>query len=133
MDRHRGELVRDLGMTLATCRLQVVHMDGRGWIGARKDPVDTVTRGAVGDSGISCFALEAMIAVDKGGQFPCRKTVLLIQDRRLVTGCAGLLRQVHPGDRRSGIVRGDDPMLSMTMGADRRIGLTPLYELAMDD
>ena len=119
-------------MALAAGVLQVGRVDGGGRVGGRQYPVNAVARGAVGDVGVAGLGLETVVGVDEGRQTAGLDAVLLVEHRRLVARRAGHLGDLGPRHRRQRVVRRQDPVLTVAVGAHRRIGLSPIHQLAVD-
>jgi len=107
-------------------------VDGGSGIGAGQDAMDAVARGTVGDVGVAGLRLEAVVGIDERRQAICGDAVLLVEHGGLVTGRAGGLGDLGTGHRRTRIVRGQYAVLAVAVGADRRVGFSAGYELAVE-
>ena len=132
MDRHRGDLGRDPLVAMAAGGLQIGGEDRRCRVPGVQDEMGAVAGGAVGDRLVAGLALQAVIGVDEGLQPPGGQVVLLVQGRRLVAGRAGRLGQPVGADRGARIRDGQDAVLAVAAGADRRVDLAASRQLAVD-
>ncbi len=94
--------------------------------------MDAVAGGAVGDVGVAGLRLEPVVGIDERRQTPGLNVVLFVEHRRLVARRASPLGDLRTRDGRQGVVRRQDPVLAVAVGAHRRVGLSASCQLAVN-
>ena len=132
VNRALGNRIGDLGVALTAGLFQVGGIDRRRGIRTRKNAVGPMARGAVRNTGIALAGLQTVVGVDEVRLPGALHAIPLVEDHRVVAPGARLLGDLGLGHRRVRISSGENTVLAVAVGADRRSGNTALDQLAVD-